>query len=1677
MPAILAYTSLSAYAKSSTFPLKSLSSSGHKDCITFKCLLKAVTVPDIDEAVEILRRRTAKVEDLMIEGVHTLLLSGNNITSLSLLGSSKCLHNKVTSISLADNLIKDVNEILKLSKAPGVKGTLKHLVVAGNPCMREESNGTLNRSRIIFAFEGKLSSLDGKECGSLSSIDQAVKTVKFSDPKLGMRVMKLTNELYSLDRAACALRVKGELMELYGRESECSSVTESENDDDLTNASSNNGEGASPHLAPVSKLLKVWSGKNSNTSGLDRDEVLTSLHRRLNKIIRKTRENRRSYAKDWTSQLEAHPSAAFDEICRDWDAAFASLIMPLDREVQRLELECRTLTGEIDSSSSVTEGAYADLERSALSWNENGEEEASASGDEGGIVALAGAGKEGHDKVHRGGGEEPVVGAGGRLSPRRSKKVRLETFFVPSPPSTPPGSIRSNEKLPAFESEEAYRKQVTQETYNQLLQKMETGKLHNRGYVKASRGEAKAEWVHPPTLSSPPRSVRGNGGRGKGAVGNQAAGRMKPGTTGTEAADLASITQGINHSRPIVQSSLHHENSCAPDEVVNWDALDTQEVLKYTGQEGLGSFDWALPVAPALNPPERVMMPKPPVVSKPTSQASLDTMKKLYKEVDGIFDALCDNHDIHLSLFQINSALRKCADSFSAARKRYLVAVQSKFIYIHGTMEKWKKEDPKLGKAVEEARGYIEKINNIEEAKAKNKYDLEAMKRRAVNLHKEIDKVRDGASSMNKVREKVAKEISEATSRLKVSEREQIEKDRELEVLARQFVARATMRQAFSKLRKRTLRQKSIKLFHSKMRTKVKVWACYAVLSTWRQFTRETRDLRMKVRTVQTYQLRRVLRTWKSAHLLHSKSSEFLKMSLTRKARFAMEHWHARAKNRNLARKHFAAINQIALLKYTVLRWRRFKRASALSPGEMLIAEDKADKVHAKLILRRWRRRALTSIEEGLDTEKQIRKLMKRKTALEVFDHWYFRFSVKSMSRRCLKRRMLRTWKCAVMARMAALAFWDAATHQHDIKLKIRVFTPWCLHAKRQKKLKRERQAVSTLIRQSAAASVFLAWRTWRGIWTDWKKLKRDNVRALGHYFGRLEKSTFCEWRATVSKNKRMSWVLSMFANVSKRAAFLFGLKKWKHYVLQHRRGRCLNIGTNAIIANFVLKWLGREKEKAFFAWKRRLKKKKRCARLGEMVKRRAKSNLSRKTFRSWFCTFLKRQVKVWNVAEEEYAGANGRAVRLERLSKAAGEASNKIEDDDAAISNVKNEMASDQGALMEAKMKKDSQQHRLAVVKEKLKTASGKLSTMQTHISRKKQQLEVTKDFYKDFKRRPDEEKWSLGTPSVASAVEGAQAAPRRKQSASMATLTEEITRLLGQKMDLESQVREIRASCKSLSRANETKVEAARSAAEEAESKKSKKEQELQSCRSEIDNLKKRCKAESEELAAKNRRLSALVGVYANTLSELEREGKEMQARIEVADRRAKEADQITWRKNAQLRGLKDQLAAVKGGYGYGKPSGHSSGKNNSEKEVPREKFVFAEEAEILASIAISGARKVEEQTKISVRSSRDACAKLVKEVAIYDDFASGTDNDNNDFEGGNAAFMLRAGAEETPVGGAPLSDRSLNRPAKKSVGRRRKISASSATTHIKNLAAGSTKVAISNSSIRSLSAQIKN
>ena len=125
---------------------------------------------------------------------------------------------------------------------------------------------------------------------------------------------------------------------------------------------------------------------------------------------------------------------------------------------------------------------------------------------------------------------------------RLSQNNTAGLFFdeIDSLPSTPPGSVRSNNPLASYKTEDEYKREVTRETYHQLLMKMERGKLHEKDFKPQQPLPHAKTWVHPPTNSSPPR---------KGAKNAHSSPRRRH----DPAEPLAQALQDINISLPITE--------------------------------------------------------------------------------------------------------------------------------------------------------------------------------------------------------------------------------------------------------------------------------------------------------------------------------------------------------------------------------------------------------------------------------------------------------------------------------------------------------------------------------------------------------------------------------------------------------------------------------------------------------------------------------------------------------------------------------------------------------------------------------------------------------------------------------------------------------------------------------------------------------------------------------------------------------------------------------------------------------------------------------------------------------------------------------------------------------------------------------------------------------------------
>ena len=131
--------------------------------------------------------------------------------------------------------------------------------------------------------------------------------------------------------------------------------------------------------------------------------------------------------------------------------------------------------------------------------------------------------------------------------------------------------------------------------------------------------------------------------------------------------------------------------------------------------------------------------------------------------------------------------------------------------------------------------------------------------------------------------------------------------------------------------------------------------------------------------------------------------------------------------------------------------------------------------------------------------------------------------------------------------------------------------------------------------------------------------------------------------------------------------------------------------------------------------------------------------------------------------------------------------------------------MSKAQGEVMERKMKLDAKKRQLSLVENKLQKVDDKYRATEKERLRVEEELIITKVYFEEFKQRPDEEKWSLGsskssTKSLSVSKEGGQGIE------GIALITEEKVLAIGKKTEAS---RKLRAAKQDLSRAvHETKL-----------------------------------------------------------------------------------------------------------------------------------------------------------------------------------------------------------------------------------------------------------------------------
>ena len=169
----------------------------------------------------------------------------------------------------------------------------------------------------------------------------------------------------------------------------------------------------------------------------------------------------------------------------------------------------------------------------------------------------------------------------------------------------------------------------------------------------------------------------------------------------------------------------------------------------------------------------------------------------MQRVADELFETIVENHGVSVKLYELNSALRRCGAAFSAARTRYITAVQQSFANKRKVIEVWKKEEPSLKILIKQAEEYCEKVDMLESEREESKFNLSREKRQALRLRERIDEERERIDEVERSKNVLLEDVRKATDTL-VSERKyDVEKDRAVISRIKKFVPRGSLRVCF----------------------------------------------------------------------------------------------------------------------------------------------------------------------------------------------------------------------------------------------------------------------------------------------------------------------------------------------------------------------------------------------------------------------------------------------------------------------------------------------------------------------------------------------------------------------------------------------------------------------------------------------------------------------------------------------------------------------------------------------------------------------------------------------------------------------------------------------------------------------------------------------------------------
>jgi hypothetical protein len=489
---------------------------------------------------------------------------------------------------------------------------------------------------------------------------------------------------------------------------------------------------------------------------------------------------------------------------------------------------------------------------------------------------------------------------------------------------------------------------------------------------------------------------------------------------------------------------------------------------------------------------------------------------------------------------------------------------------------------------------------------AQREYKLAAEKRAALRLRERIDEERELRERAEEHTKSLHRQVVEASKELEVEGGFDVEKDRALRKRLKAFVPRGSLRLHFKKFRDKVRAHRHLREFKDHFFSKSRARSLHYWCHRWRAYLRDVRDLKTRAKAASLIVSRRSLASWRAAYHLQVTADAHHRRRLLRGARKAVEHWRDLARNAGKVRGVVEKINKRGEMKRWVVRWRRYVRACRLAPAE----EEKMGRIaDAHDLGRRWRgfvRAVKAVLEERAErVEGTVRAVaLSRKRA--AMREWHVRYRTAALGRTSLSRRAFSQWKVAWTVRAAGAAFWETASRFNEGRLLKKVVTRWHNCAKHERRVRREKRAMMCVLRLGESGKVYMAFEKMKGVWASWKRGRENNRKALQHYFTQVSRRFFAAWTEHVAMAKAVAKVLPVLARGSRTVKIMWGMDRWRGFVVDSRRSAKINIASNKIVKNFLGRFAGKHMSVFFEAWKGWTKKRSRSKVLAGVVGRRA---------------------------------------------------------------------------------------------------------------------------------------------------------------------------------------------------------------------------------------------------------------------------------------------------------------------------------------------------------------------------------------------------------------------------------------------------------------------------------------